>query len=188
MKKNYPRNMIGYGKKLPKVVWPDNAKLALQIVLNYEEGAEKSTLHNDLTSETFLSEIIGAQPIKGRHINMESLYEYGSRRGFWRVNELFKEKKIPVTIFGVAMALVRNKEVSEEITKSNYSQVYIEIDNANNLQKLFDKIKEEGDSKIKITITEQKRNYLFELKNKRKFNYETLKTLNNEHYIKKIRV
>ena len=120
MKKNYPRNMIGYGKKLPKVVWPDNAKLALQIVLNYEEGAEKSTLHNDLTSETFLSEIIGAQPIKGRHINMESLYEYGSRRGFWRVNELFKEKKIPVTIFGVAMALERNKDVCEEIKKSNY--------------------------------------------------------------------
>ena len=85
--------MVGYGKKLPKVVWPNNAKLALQIVLNYEEGAEKSILHNDLTSETFLSEIIGAQPIKGRHINMESLYEYGSRRGFWRVNELFKEKK-----------------------------------------------------------------------------------------------
>ena len=120
MKKNYPRDMVGYGKTLPQVVWPNRARLALQMVLNYEEGAEKSILHNDLTSETFLSEIVGAQPIKGRHINMESLYEYGSRRGFWRVNELFKEKKIPVTIFAVAMALERNKDVCEEIKKSNY--------------------------------------------------------------------
>ena len=120
MKKNYPRNLVGYGKKLPRVEWPEKRKLALQIVLNYEEGAENSVLHGDKTSEIFLSEIIGAKPIKGRHINMESIYEYGSRRGFWRIHELFKEKKIPITIFGVAMALERNKEVCDEIKKSNY--------------------------------------------------------------------
>ena len=109
MKKNYPRNMIGYGSKTPSIKWPNYAKLALQIVLNYEEGSENCVLHGDKTSETFLSEIIGAQPIKGRHINMESFYEYGSRRGFWRIHELFQEKKIPLTIFGVGMALERNK-------------------------------------------------------------------------------
>ena len=79
MKKNYPRNMIGYGSKQNKIVWPKNAKLALQIVLNYEEGAENCVLHGDKHSETFLSEIIGAKPIKGRHMNMESFYEYGSK-------------------------------------------------------------------------------------------------------------
>ena len=112
--------MVGYGKKLPEVVWPNKARVALQIVLNYEEGSENSVLHGDKHSETFLSEIIGAQPIKGRHINMESFYEYGSRRGFWRIHDLFKEKKIPLTIFGVAMALERNKDVCDEIKKSNY--------------------------------------------------------------------
>ena len=94
MKKHYPRNMIGYGSKTPVIKWPNNAKLALQIVLNYEEGSENCVLHGDKSSETFLSEIIGAQPIKGRHINMESFYEFGSRRGFWRLHELFQEKKI----------------------------------------------------------------------------------------------
>ena len=120
MKNKYPRNIIGYGNKLPKVEWPNKAKLALQFVLNYEEGSENCILHGDTYSETFLSEIIGAKPIKGRHMNMESLYEYGSRRGFWRIHELFQEKKMPLTIFGVAMALERNKEICEEIKKSNY--------------------------------------------------------------------
>jgi len=120
MSKKYPRNMIGYGSKEPKVVWPNNAKLALQIVLNYEEGAENNVLHRDKHSETFLSEIIGAQAIKYRHINMESMYEYGSRRGFWRLHKLFQEKKIPVTIFGVAMALERNPEVCEAIKNGDY--------------------------------------------------------------------
>ena len=112
--------MIGYGSKDLKISWPNNAKLALQIVLNYEEGAENNILHGDKSSETFLSEIIGAKAIKGRHINMESIYEYGSRRGFWRLNKLFEEKKIPVTIFGVAMALERNPEVCEAIKKGDY--------------------------------------------------------------------
>ena len=120
MVKKYPRDMIGYGANNMKVVWPNNAKLALQIVLNYEEGAENSVLHGDKHSETFLSEIIGAQPIKGRHINMESLYEYGSKRGFWRIHELFQKKKIPLTLFGVAMALERNPEVCKAIKDANY--------------------------------------------------------------------
>ncbi|HIB44259.1 MAG TPA: allantoinase PuuE [Nitrospina sp.] len=120
MNKKYPRNMVGYGQKTLKVEWPNRAKLALQIVLNYEEGSENCILYGDKTSEIFLSEIIGAKPVKGRNVNMESLYEYGSRRGFWRIHGLFKEKKIPVTIFGVAMALERNKEICDEIKKSDY--------------------------------------------------------------------
>ena len=120
MSKKYPRDMIGYGSKVPKVVWPNNARLALQIVLNYEEGAENNILHGDKHSETFLSEIIGAQAFKDRHINMESMYEYGSRRGFWRLHKLFQEKKIPITIFGVAMALERNPEVCDAIKNGNY--------------------------------------------------------------------
>ena len=120
MPKKYPRDMIGYGSKEPKVVWPNNAKLALQIVLNYEEGGENNILHGDKHSETFLSEIIGAQAFKDRHINMESMYEYGSRRGFWRLHKLFQEKKIPITIFGVAMALERNPEVCDAIKNGNY--------------------------------------------------------------------
>ena len=120
MSKKYPRDMIGYGSKEPKVVWPNNARLALQIVLNYEEGGENNILHGDKHSETFLSEIIGAQAFKDRHINMESMYEYGSRRGFWRLHKLFQEKKIPITIFGVAMALERNPEVCDAIKNGNY--------------------------------------------------------------------
>ena len=120
MSKKYPRNMIGYGSKNIKIIWPNNARLALQIVLNYEEGSENCILHGDKFSETFLSEIIGAQPIKDRHINMESFYEYGSRRGFWRLHKLFSEKKIPITIFGVAMALERNPDVCKAIMNGNY--------------------------------------------------------------------
>ncbi len=120
MKKNYSRNMIGYGSKKFKVEWPNKARLALQIVLNYEEGAENSILNGDKYSETFLSEIIGAKPIKGRHMNMESLYEYGSRRGFWRLHKLFQEKKIPITIFGVGMALEKNPDVCKAIKEANY--------------------------------------------------------------------
>ena len=120
MQKKNSRNMIGYGSKKFKVEWPNKARLAVQIVLNYEEGAENSVLNGDKYSETFLSEIIGAKPIKGRHMNMESLYEYGSRRGFWRLHELFQKKKIPVTIFGVGMALERNPEICKAIKDANY--------------------------------------------------------------------
>ena len=114
------RDMVGYGYNDFKVVWPNNARLAVQIVLNYEEGAENCVLNGDKQSEVFLSEIIGAQPIKGRHINMESLYEYGSRRGFWRIHKLFQEKKIPITIFGVGMALEKNPEICKAIKNSDY--------------------------------------------------------------------
>ena len=120
MSKKYPRNMVGYGSEVPKVTWPNNSRLALQIVLNYEEGAENNILHGDKYSETFLSEIVEAKPIKGRHMNMESFYEYGSRRGFWRLHNLFQTKKIPITIFGVAMALERNLDICEAIKKANY--------------------------------------------------------------------
>ena len=112
--------MIGYGSNELSIVWPNNARIAVQIVLNYEEGAENCVLNGDNQSEVFLSEIIGAQPVKGRHINMESLYEYGSRRGFWRVHKLFQEKKIPITIFGVGMALEKNPEICRAIKNSDY--------------------------------------------------------------------
>ena len=118
---NYPRNMVGYGQYPPNPKWPDNAKIALQFVLNYEEGAENCILHNDEASESFLSEIIGAKPYVGvRHPSMESIYEYGSRAGAWRIIRLFKEFNIPITIFAVAMALERNVEFSEFIAKENY--------------------------------------------------------------------
>ena len=84
MSKKDLRDMVGYGSKGKKIIWPGNAHIAVQIVLNYEEGAENCVLNGDKNSEVFLSEIISAQPVKSRHINMESLYEYGSRAGFWR--------------------------------------------------------------------------------------------------------
>ena len=120
MGKKSLRDMVGYGSNQPKISWPNNARIAVQIVLNYEEGAENCVLNGDKYSETFLSEIIGSPPIKGRHINMESLYEYGSRRGFWRIHKLFQEKKIPITIFGVGMALEKNPEICRAIKNSDY--------------------------------------------------------------------
>ena len=120
MSKKDPRDMVGYGSKDKKIKWPNNARIAVQIVLNYEEGAENCVLNGDKNSEIFLSEIIGAQPVKGRHINMESLYEYGSRRGFWRLHKIFKEKKIPITIFGVGMALAKNPQICKVLKSSNY--------------------------------------------------------------------
>ena len=120
MVKKYSRDMVGYGSKGIKVKWPNNSRIAVQFVLNYEEGAENCVLNGDKTSEIFLSEIIGAQPVKGRHMNMESIYEYGSKRGFWRIYELFQEKKIPLTIFGVGMALEKNNDVCNAIKKANY--------------------------------------------------------------------
>ena len=120
MTKKNIRDIIGYGAKELKVVWPNNARIAVQIVLNYEEGAESCVLNGDKNSEVFLSEIIDAKPIKGRHINMESLYEYGSRAGFWRLHKLFQEKKIPITVFGVGMALDKNPEICRAIKEAGY--------------------------------------------------------------------
>ena len=120
MVKKNSRDLIGYGAKGKKISWPNNSKLALQFVLNYEEGGENSVLNGDKYSETFLSEIIGAKAIKGRHISMESIYEYGSKAGFWRLDKLFKENKIPVTIFGVGLALKQNPEVCNAIKNGDY--------------------------------------------------------------------
>jgi putative urate catabolism protein len=108
----YPRDMVGYGAEPPQANWPNQARIALQFVINYEEGSENSVLHGDAASEAFLSEIVGAQPFVGmRHMNMESCYEYGSRAGFWRLHRMFCDRQIPVTVYGVAMALARNPEV-----------------------------------------------------------------------------
>lgn len=107
---NYPRDMIGYGPKPPHAQWPNQARVALQFVLNYEEGGENNVLHGDAGSETFLSEIIGAASFANRHMSMESLYEYGSRAGLWRLLRMFEERKLPLTVFGVSMALKRNPE------------------------------------------------------------------------------
>ena len=120
MSKKDPRDMVGYGSKGKRIKWPGNAHIAVQIVLNYEEGSENCVLNGDNNSEIFLSEIIGAKPIKDRHINMESLYEYGSRAGFWRLHKLFQEKKIPITVFGVGMALEKNPEVCKAIIEAGY--------------------------------------------------------------------
>jgi putative urate catabolism protein len=108
--KNYPRDLIGYGRTPPHAQWPGGARVALQFVLNYEEGGENCVLHGDRASETFLSEIIGAQAFEMRHMSMESIYEYGSRAGLWRLLRLFEERNLPLTVFGVAMALQRNPD------------------------------------------------------------------------------
>lgn len=109
---DYPRDMIGYGAAAPEARWPNGARIAVQFVINYEEGGENCVLHGDAASEAFLSEIVGAAAWPGqRHPNMESIYEYGSRAGFWRLHRMFTGRDIPVTVFGVAMALARNPEV-----------------------------------------------------------------------------
>ena len=111
MTEAYPRDLIGYGRRPPDPKWPGGARLALQFVINYEEGGENCILHGDPASEAFLSEIVGAEPWPGqRHMNMESIYEYGSRAGFWRLWRLFTERGLPVTVYGVATALARNPE------------------------------------------------------------------------------
>jgi len=108
----YPRDMRGYGGQPPDANWPGGARTAVQFVINYEEGAENCVLHGDTASEAFLSEIVGAAAIENqRHMNMESLYEYGSRAGFWRLHRLFTERGLVATVFGVAMALQRNPDV-----------------------------------------------------------------------------
>ena len=111
MAKNYPRDLRGYGANPPDPHWPGSARLALQIVLNYEEGGENCVLHGDPASEAFLSEIVGAQARESvRHMSMESLYEYGSRVGVWRLKRLFARYRIPVTVFAVGMAVERYPE------------------------------------------------------------------------------
>jgi len=109
--KTYPRDLKGYGRNPPNPRWPGGAHVAVQFVLNYEEGGENNILHGDRASEAFLSEIIGAEPWPGkRHMNMESIYEYGARAGFWRLHRIIAGMSVPVTVFAVATALERSPE------------------------------------------------------------------------------
>jgi len=111
MIETYPRDLIGYGRNPPDPRWPGRARVAVQFVLNYEEGGERSILHGDKESEAFLSDVLGAVPWPGqRHMNVESMYEYGSRAGLWRLWRLFEARKLPITVFGVARALARNPD------------------------------------------------------------------------------
>lgn len=111
MDRTYPRDMVGYGRRTPDPKWPGGARIAVQFVVNYEEGGENNILHGDAASEAFLSEIVGAPPWAGqRHPNMESIYEYGARAGFWRLWRLFTGRQVPATVYGVATAMARNPE------------------------------------------------------------------------------
>jgi putative urate catabolism protein len=117
----YPRDLAGYGRKPPNPKWPGGARVALQFVLNYEEGGENSVLHGDAASEAFLSEIVGAQPFPGaRHMSMESIYEYGSRVGVWRLLKLFDKYDAPLTVFGVAMAMERHPQAVDAFLKAGH--------------------------------------------------------------------
>lgn len=118
---NYPRDLKGYGGALPDVKWPGGARVAVQCVINFEEGGERCLLHGDNESEAFLSEIVGAQPFAGRrHINMESLYDYGARAGFWRLRDIFVARGLPVTVFGIAMALARCPDIVAAMKDANW--------------------------------------------------------------------
>lgn len=114
---DYPRDMIGYGANPPRAQWPGDARIALQFVLNYEEGGESNVLHGDAGSEQFLSEIIGAPSYPERHMSMESIYEYGSRAGVWRLLREFESRGLPLTVFAVAMALQRHPELATELVR-----------------------------------------------------------------------
>ena len=109
---DYPRDLVGYGRTPPHARWPGNARVAVQFVLNYEEGGENSVLHGDAGSEQFLSEIVGAAAYPERHLSMESIYEYGSRAGVWRILREFERRGLPLTVFGVSMALERHPDLT----------------------------------------------------------------------------
>ncbi len=117
----YPRDMIGYGGTPPHPRWPGDARVALQFVINYEEGGENCILHGDAASEAFLSEIVGAEARPGvRHMSMELIYEYGSRAGFWRLLRLFRERGMTATVFAVAMALERNPAAARAMLEAGF--------------------------------------------------------------------
>ena len=121
MNQTYPRDMIGYGRNPPDPQWPGGAQVAVQFVVNYEEGGENNILHGDAASEAFLSEIVGAQPWLGmRHANMESIYEYGSRAGFWRLWRMFTSRQVAVTVYGVATAMQRNPEAVAAMKEADW--------------------------------------------------------------------
>ncbi|GAB3242814.1 polysaccharide deacetylase family protein [Chitinimonas naiadis] len=117
MDTRYPRDLIGYGRQPPHARWPGEARIAVQFVLNYEEGGENSVLHGDAGSEQFLSEIIGAASYPDRHMSMESIYEYGSRVGVWRILREFERRGLPLTVFGVGMALQRHPELTQAVVE-----------------------------------------------------------------------
>ena len=116
----YPRDLMGYGRHPPQVRWPNGARIAVQFVLNYEEGGENSVLHGDSHSELFLSEIIGAPAFPARHMSMESIYEYGSRAGVWRILREFERRGLPLTVFAVAMALARHPELAAALLELDH--------------------------------------------------------------------
>ena len=121
MSHSYPRDLIGYGRHTPDPQWQNRARIAVQFVINYEEGGESCVLHGDQAAEAFLSESIGAEPLHGvRHMNIESMYEFGSRAGFWRLHRLFTQRQIPVTIYGIAMALERNPEAVAAMLEADW--------------------------------------------------------------------
>ncbi len=117
---SYPRDLVGYGRMPPHADWPGGARIAVQFVLNYEEGAENCVLHGDRASETFLSEIINAQAFEMRHLSMESIYEYGSRVGAWRLLREFERRRMPLTVFGVSMALERHPELVAAMVEAGH--------------------------------------------------------------------
>jgi putative urate catabolism protein len=118
---DYPRDLAGYGRHPPDPRWPGGARIAVQFVVNFEEGGENAILHGDKASEAFLTDVLGAQPWPGqRHMNVESMFEYGSRAGFWRLWRLFSDRKIPVTVFGVAMALARNPPIVAAMREAHW--------------------------------------------------------------------
>lgn len=117
---HYPRDLRGYAGNPPQAKWPGNARIAVQFVLNVEEGSESCVLHGDSQSETFLSEIVGAQSFADRHMSMESMYEYGSRAGVWRILDEFQRRQLPLTAFAVAMALERCPEIAQALVAGNH--------------------------------------------------------------------
>jgi putative urate catabolism protein len=120
-KTKYPRDLVGYGRTPPHAKWPNGARIAVQFVINYEEGGENCILHGDAGSEAFLSEIVGAASWPGqRHMNMESIYEYGSRAGYWRLWRMFTERRMPVTVFGVATAMARHPEIVASMNEAGW--------------------------------------------------------------------
>ena len=108
----YPRDLVGYGRNPPHAQWPGRARIAVQFVLNYEEGGENSVLHGDAGSEQFLSEMFNPASYPARHLSMEGIYEYGSRAGVWRLLREFEKRGLPLTVFGVSMALERHPELT----------------------------------------------------------------------------
>jgi len=134
----YPRDLVGYGRRPPHADWPGGARIAVQFVLNYEEGSENCVLHGDRASEQFLSEIIGAPAYTARHMSMESLFEYGSRAGVWRILREFERRRLPLTVFGASMALQRHPDLTRAFTELGHEIVchgwrwihYQEVDEA----------------------------------------------------------